>query len=74
MEARNYIGGVFISIKDEGSVVYNPSNLAEKVGIMHYSDVSQVDKALAVAKAEFQKWSKRTGSARGSFLYKMADA
>lgn len=74
MEARNYIGGVFISLKDEGSFVYNPSNLEEKVGIMHYSDVSQVSKAEAMARVGFQQWSKQTGNTRGSFLYKMANA
>ncbi|MFT4415255.1 aldehyde dehydrogenase family protein [Fredinandcohnia humi] len=73
METTNWISGESVAVRDKGQIVYNPSNLEEEVGVIHYSDRSHVMQAEEAAKQGFRTWSKLTGSTRASYLYQMAN-
>jgi acyl-CoA reductase-like NAD-dependent aldehyde dehydrogenase len=74
MDSKNWIGGEWYTPKNGQTVVKNPSNLEEQVGIINLSDESDVLQAEHAAKQAFKQWSGLTGAARGEYLYKMADA
>lgn len=73
MESRNWIGGEWIDPKGEKVVVKNPSNMEEEIGVVTYSDGSNVLQAGEAARKASKKWAKLTGAARGEYLYKIAD-
>lgn len=74
MDSRNWIGGEWYTPRNGQTVVKNPSNLEEEVGIINLSDESDVLQAEQAAKQAFKLWSGLTGAGRGEYLYKMADS
>lgn len=73
METKNFIGGQWITPKNNSVTVTNPSNTKEEIGTIHYSDRDDVLGAEKAAKHGFDVWSKMTSTVRANFLYKMAD-
>ncbi|KRE93360.1 aldehyde dehydrogenase [Paenibacillus sp. Soil766] len=70
----NYINGVWLASSSgevEGSI--NPANRHEIVGYVQKSSLADVNEAVAAAKAAKLGWRKLSGSARGDYLYKVAD-
>ncbi|KQO17234.1 aldehyde dehydrogenase family protein [Paenibacillus sp. Leaf72] len=72
--SRNWIGGEWITPAAGESVVKNPSNIKEEVGILHLSDQSHVIQAQQAARKAFEVWSRLTGAARAEHVYKLAAA
>ncbi|MDQ0418134.1 aldehyde dehydrogenase (NAD+) [Croceifilum oryzae] len=73
VESRNWIGGEWIEPVGEKVVIKDPSNTEMEVGTITLSDGSHVLQAGEAARRASRGWAKLTGSARGEFLYKMAD-
>ena len=73
VETQNFIGGQWITPKNNSVTVTNPSNTKEEIGTIHYSDRDDVLGAEKAAKHGFDVWSKMTSTVRANFLYKMAD-
>lgn len=70
----NYINGQWVaSSNNEVSASYNPANRDEVVGYIQKSTKEDLDKAVAAAKEASKKWRKLSGTARGEFLYKVAN-
>lgn len=74
METQNFIGGQWITPKNNSVIVTNPSNTKEEIGTIHFSDRDDVLGAEKAAKHGFDVWSKMTSTVRANYLYKMADA
>ncbi|WP_231597502.1 aldehyde dehydrogenase family protein [Bacillus sp. SA1-12] len=70
---RNFAGGKWQELQGPSKIVYNPSNINEKVGDMYFSTPEQVLHAVSEAHSGFNTWRKQTGIERANYLYKMAD-
>lgn len=70
----NYINGNWQAASTgEVEASINPANRHEVVGYVQKSSITDLNEAVAAAKAAKQSWRQRSGSARGDFLYKVAN-
>ncbi|WP_441296783.1 alpha-ketoglutaric semialdehyde dehydrogenase GucD [Bacillus sp. Marseille-P3661] len=70
----NYINGEWVAgTSEEVTASINPANKNEIVGYVQKSTKEDLDKAVAAAKTAQVAWRKLSGSARGDFLYKIAN-
>jgi acyl-CoA reductase-like NAD-dependent aldehyde dehydrogenase len=71
----NYINGEW-SAAASGKAVpsINPANRNEVVGYVQSSSMEEVNHGVAAAKAAAKAWRKLSGSARGDYLFKAANA
>lgn len=74
MESRNWIGGEWIIPSGSTMVVKNPSCLSEEVGVVQFSDASQVRQAEQAARQALAHWAGMAAPTRGEVLYRMAAA
>lgn len=74
MESKNWIGGEWVTPKQEQVVVKNPSALTEEVGLIHCSGPLHIVEASQAARAAYPAWRKLAGAARGEYLFRMAQA
>ncbi|WEG11115.1 aldehyde dehydrogenase family protein [Pullulanibacillus sp. KACC 23026] len=72
MDSKNLINGEWVIPEEDTKDVYNPSNIGDKVGILHYSNSAHVKHAGEAAQLAFKDWSKRTGAQRADLLYKVS--
>lgn len=70
----NFINGEWVA-SDTGktSESFNPSNKNEVLGSFQMSSSNDLDQAVKAAKAGQKSWRKLSGTARGEFLFKVAD-
>jgi aldehyde dehydrogenase (NAD+) len=74
IEDRLFIGGDFVpSISQKKFDIYNPST-EELAASVYEAGVEDVDRAVNAAKAAFPAWSELSATARGSYIFKLADA
>ncbi|RPF52180.1 aldehyde dehydrogenase family protein [Aquisalibacillus elongatus] len=73
METKNWINGEWVTPKNEKVEAYNPGKLSEKVGIVNFSDSSDVKKADIAANSAHKEWKNLNPNVRGSYLSKLAD-
>ncbi|WP_431800496.1 alpha-ketoglutaric semialdehyde dehydrogenase GucD [Halobacillus andaensis] len=71
---NNFIDGEWVE-GSSGNVItnYNPANIEEVVGSVPESTEEDLDRAVESAKQALSSWKGLTGSARGQYLYKVAD-
>src|SRR5690606_23967561 len=69
----NYVNGAWRK-SSTGEVIpsYNPADINEIVGKVQSSSIADLDYAIQAAKSEQKSWGKLSGSARGEYLYKVA--
>lgn len=72
MESRNWIGGEWLSPSGEEMVVHNPSDLKEEVGVVHFSETSDITQAGDAARLAQAGWAALSPAARGVYLFKAA--
>ncbi|NEY80532.1 aldehyde dehydrogenase family protein [Bacillus sp. 3H-10] len=71
-ETRNFIGGQWISAKDESIAVYNPANPEELVAVLQNSSTEEVNLAVEAAVAAKEKWGFTSGPDRAKCLEQAA--
>lgn len=71
----NYINGEWsASATGRTEPSLNPANSGDIVGYVQLSDISDLNGAVAAAKAAAPAWRKLSGAARGDILFKIANA
>ena len=71
---KNYINGEWVpAISGKTFLNYNPANLEDVIGEFALSDKEDVDKAVEVAKAAFEKWRLVPAPIRGEIMRKVGD-
>ncbi|WP_047152273.1 alpha-ketoglutaric semialdehyde dehydrogenase GucD [Aneurinibacillus tyrosinisolvens] len=71
---KNYINGEWIvASTNQVDASINPANKEEIVGYVQKSGKEDLDQAVAAAKEAQVSWRKLSGSARGEYLYKIAN-
>lgn len=73
METRNWIAGEWFKPNGGEVAVYNPSDLDEEVGVIHFSEENDVRQAGEAAQKAAKGWAKLSGPARGEYLYQIAN-
>jgi aldehyde dehydrogenase (NAD+) len=70
----NYIDGQWVPAStNQAEASVNPANRNEVVGYIQKSGLEDLNRAVAAAKKAQKSWRKRSGPARGEYLYKAAD-
>ncbi|QOS77200.1 aldehyde dehydrogenase family protein [Paenibacillus sp. JNUCC31] len=71
---RNYINGEWVqAASGETEPSINPANRNEVVGYVPNSDVGDLNRAVAAAKAAARDWRRLTGAERGNYLFQAAN-
>ncbi|PDM40898.1 MULTISPECIES: aldehyde dehydrogenase family protein [unclassified Geobacillus] len=72
-EAKNFIGGRWLSAADEPIQLFNPANYDELVAVVQNSSEKEVNLAVEAAAAAKQKWALTSGPERAACLQRAAD-
>lgn len=71
---KNYIDGEWMNASSgETEASINPANRNEVVGYVPVSEVEDLNRAVAAAKAASRKWRRLTGAERGNYLFQAAN-
>ena len=71
---KNYINGEWVDAVQGNTFESNsPADNRDVIGIIPESDISDVDKAVAAARAAFRSWSLTPAPKRGELLYRTAE-
>ncbi|TDY42179.1 aldehyde dehydrogenase (NAD+) [Alicyclobacillus sacchari] len=72
MESKNWIGGEWYAPTSETMVISSPSDISVDVGVLHFSDESDVIAAGDAARKALPSWADQSPMARGDILYRAA--